>query len=355
MRLVTATNRNLEELVKAGKFREDLFFRLRVVEIELPPLRDRTGDIPLLAHAFLREFSRENGKPVNDFTVDALEAMMNYAWPGNVRELRTAIEHGVVLSRGDRISLRDLPSSVRGGANAGETKLLQGKDLTVKDAGKTIDHARLAENRRQPHARRTEDWHEPPHFSPQIARLPVGRILNAPTMTTTDRIQSLIHTIESGKGNRLLWILATTLALAGLMVWYDVWSYRGFSAPDAMDAAQVGRNLAEGHGFTTQSISPFRLYLAQKKDHTAGLTTVLPAQPGGFYPDEVNPPVYPIVLAGLLKLTHPNWTVDLKKSFGFRSMAVSSAFNRSFSSPFLQPTPTVGGSEFDLLSGQKLV
>jgi DNA-binding NtrC family response regulator len=138
VRLVTATNKHLEEMVKAGKFREDLFFRLRVVEIELPPLRDRTGDIPLLAHTFLREFARENGKPVSDFTVDALEAMMNFAWHGNVRELRTAIEHAVVLSRGDRISLRDLPNSVRGGATAGETRLLQGRDLTVKDAEKQL-------------------------------------------------------------------------------------------------------------------------------------------------------------------------------------------------------------------------
>src|SRR5579859_2491990 len=107
VRLVAATNKNLEELVKAGKFREDLFFRLRVVEIHLPPLRERTGDIPLLAQSFLREFAKENGKAVNDFTVDALEAMMNYPWPGNVRELRTAIEHGVVLCRGDKLGLRD--------------------------------------------------------------------------------------------------------------------------------------------------------------------------------------------------------------------------------------------------------
>jgi DNA-binding NtrC family response regulator len=133
VRLVAATNKNLEELVKAGKFREDLFFRLRVVEIELPPLRARTGDIPLLAQSFLREFAKENGKVVNDFTADALGALMNYSWPGNVRELRTAIEHAVVLSRGDRISLRDLPAGVRGGA-AGETRLSPGKALTVKDA-----------------------------------------------------------------------------------------------------------------------------------------------------------------------------------------------------------------------------
>ena len=137
IRLVAATNKNLEDLVKAGKFREDLFFRLRVVEIELPPLRERSGDIPLLAQSFLREFAKENGKAVNDFTADALEALMNFSWPGNVRELRTAIEHAVVLSRGERITLRDLPPSVRHGG-AVEPKILAGKDLTVKDAEKQL-------------------------------------------------------------------------------------------------------------------------------------------------------------------------------------------------------------------------
>jgi len=122
IRLIAATNKNLEELVKAGQFREDLFFRLRVVEIQLPPLRARTGDIPLLAQRFLREFAGENNKLVNDFTVDALQALMNCNWPGNVRELRTAIEHAVVLCRGEKIFARDLPPSVRGG-RAGETQL----------------------------------------------------------------------------------------------------------------------------------------------------------------------------------------------------------------------------------------
>jgi DNA-binding NtrC family response regulator len=138
VRLVAATNKNLEELVKVGKFREDLFFRLRVVEIELPPLRERNGDIPLLAQSFLREFAKENGKAVNDFTADALEALMNFSWPGNVRELRTAIEHAVVLCRGERIALRDLPPSVRWEGSAGGANLFQGKDLTVKDAEKQL-------------------------------------------------------------------------------------------------------------------------------------------------------------------------------------------------------------------------
>jgi DNA-binding NtrC family response regulator len=144
VRLIAATNKNLEELVKAGSFREDLFFRLHVVEIHLPPLRERQSDIPLLAQRFLREFASESGKAVNDFTSDALEWLMNYSWPGNVRELRTAIEHAVVLCRGEKISARDLPRQVsvgaRGGAGgrAGETPLFARNDLTVKEAEKQL-------------------------------------------------------------------------------------------------------------------------------------------------------------------------------------------------------------------------
>src|SRR5208283_5448013 len=104
VRLIAATNKNLEGQIKAGKFREDLFFRLAVVQITLPPLRERKGDIVLLGRVFLAEFAAENNKMVNEFTPDALEALMNYPWPGNVRELRTAVEHAVVLS--DRKSTR---------------------------------------------------------------------------------------------------------------------------------------------------------------------------------------------------------------------------------------------------------
>jgi DNA-binding NtrC family response regulator len=140
VRLIAATNKNLEELVKAGKFREDLFFRLRVVEITLPPLRERAGDIPLLAQSFLREFAQENNKSVNVFASDALELLMNYSWPGNVRELRTAIEHAVVLCRNEKISARDLPPSMRN-SSTGSTNiqhLLVRNDLTVKDAEREL-------------------------------------------------------------------------------------------------------------------------------------------------------------------------------------------------------------------------
>jgi DNA-binding NtrC family response regulator len=139
VRLIAATNKNLEERVKAGAFREDLFFRLRVVEILLPPLRERAGDIPLLAQKFLREFAQENGKPLNDFTADALEWLMHYSWPGNVRELRTAIEHAVVLCRGEKISARDLPPPVRTGGPSGSlAPALARNDLTVREAEKQL-------------------------------------------------------------------------------------------------------------------------------------------------------------------------------------------------------------------------
>ncbi|HTI98387.1 MAG TPA: sigma-54 dependent transcriptional regulator [Dongiaceae bacterium] len=141
VRLVAATNKDLETLVREGKFREDLFFRLRVVEITLPPLRERTGDIPLLAHNFLREFATENHKVVADFTSDAMETLVQYHWPGNVRELRTAMEHAVVLCHGERITLRDLPASVRAGgrpAGAGPGLALGGNELTVRDAEKQL-------------------------------------------------------------------------------------------------------------------------------------------------------------------------------------------------------------------------
>jgi two-component system response regulator AtoC len=113
VRLISATNKNLEEMVKAGTFREDLYFRLKVFEIWLPPLRDRPEDVPLLAQSFVREFAAENEKKVEGVTPDTLEVLMRYNWPGNVRELRTAMEHAVVLCRGDRITPRDLPPAVR--------------------------------------------------------------------------------------------------------------------------------------------------------------------------------------------------------------------------------------------------
>jgi DNA-binding NtrC family response regulator len=109
VRVIAATNRNLREMVDRGEFREDLFFRLNVVKIEMPPLRTRREDIVLLANAFLQEFAKENDRPVKPLTDGALAKLASYPWPGNVRELRTAIEHGVVMSNDAVIDTRHLP------------------------------------------------------------------------------------------------------------------------------------------------------------------------------------------------------------------------------------------------------
>ena len=114
VRLIAATNRDLRELVAEGKFREDLYFRLNVVHLTMPPLRDRKSDIPLLAAAFIKELSKDNGKQVNDLSPEALQLLLDHSWPGNVRELRAAIEHGVVMCNGNRITPRHLPASLKG-------------------------------------------------------------------------------------------------------------------------------------------------------------------------------------------------------------------------------------------------
>lgn len=113
VRLVAATNKNLRELVDRGDFREDLYFRLNVVKIEMPPLRTRGEDIILLASAFLKEFSLENKRPVKPLTDEAMALMRRYPWPGNVRELRTVIEHGVVMCNSARIGVEHLPDFLR--------------------------------------------------------------------------------------------------------------------------------------------------------------------------------------------------------------------------------------------------
>jgi DNA-binding NtrC family response regulator len=113
VRLVAATNKDLAAMVKAGTFREDLYFRLAVVPLHLPPLRERVPDIPALAMAFVQEFARENGKKVKGVETAAMEALLRHRWPGNVRELRTAMEHAVVLCRGEMVGVKDLPAALR--------------------------------------------------------------------------------------------------------------------------------------------------------------------------------------------------------------------------------------------------
>ena len=112
VRLIAATNRNLEEEVADGRFREDLLYRLNVIEVTVPPLRNRRGDLPRLADHLLAQFAARAGRAVTGFTPAAREAVLRHRWPGNVRELRNAVERGVLLCRGAEIDVRDLPPSV---------------------------------------------------------------------------------------------------------------------------------------------------------------------------------------------------------------------------------------------------
>ena len=118
-RLVAATNRDLAKEIESGRFRQDLFYRLSVVTVEIPPLRDRKDDIPLLVERFRDVFTREHGRPVSGVTAAALSALVGYAWPGNVRELKNVVESAVLFAAGPKIDVPDLPPAIRAGAPEG--------------------------------------------------------------------------------------------------------------------------------------------------------------------------------------------------------------------------------------------
>ena len=144
-RVVAATNQDLTARVREGKFREDLFYRLNVIQVVLPPLRNRDGDIPLLADHFVARFAAKNGKPMRGLNAAAQQALASYSWPGNVRELENAIERAVVLSKGAELELLDLPEQVRaGGAQraSGVPASFEGRTLTVP-LGTTLDEIEL--------------------------------------------------------------------------------------------------------------------------------------------------------------------------------------------------------------------
>ncbi|HEY0255909.1 MAG TPA: sigma-54 dependent transcriptional regulator [Candidatus Methylacidiphilales bacterium] len=119
VRVIAATNRRLEDLVKEGKFREDLYYRLNVITVELPPLRQRPLDLPTLALEHLRLFARQSGRAIKGFTTAGMAAMQRYPWPGNLRELRNVIERAVILAPGDKIDVNDFPDNLRGSQPSG--------------------------------------------------------------------------------------------------------------------------------------------------------------------------------------------------------------------------------------------
>src|SRR5205085_4629470 len=123
-RLIAATNDNLEQLVQQGRFREDLYYRINVVPIFVPPLRDRIGDLPILVDHFLRVYCAANNKPLKQLESDALEIMEDYAWPGNVRELENVIQRLVVMNDSHLIKATQLPQQLLFSSSASQEAIL---------------------------------------------------------------------------------------------------------------------------------------------------------------------------------------------------------------------------------------
>lgn len=145
VRVIAATNRNLEEEVKAGRFREDLYFRLNGIRIEVPPLRERKDDIPLLLNSFLEKYNEENGKSITGFDNRARAAIYKYDWPGNIRELQHCVESSVVMASSDVITLEDLPPSVSNDSKSEIVAVPVG--IKLNEAEKLIIQQNLAANR----------------------------------------------------------------------------------------------------------------------------------------------------------------------------------------------------------------
>ena len=142
VRIVAATNKDLKEEILKGNFREDLYYRLNVVNIHVPPLRERRDDIPLLAMSFLREFAQENGKKLDGFDPKARQALYSYPWPGNVRELRNSVESAVVMASSGLVGLDDLPPNVRSSGEERDVRVPIGS--TLEEAEKILIGETLA-------------------------------------------------------------------------------------------------------------------------------------------------------------------------------------------------------------------
>ena len=139
LRIIAATNRDLEEEIKAGRFREDLYFRLNVIHLQVPPLRERREDIPLLAQHFLRKYAAELGREIRGFSKDALHVITTYGFPGNVRELENLVERSVAFETGDWISMDSLPPKVLRTFNEGEASLAPAEQLEGLGSGFSLD------------------------------------------------------------------------------------------------------------------------------------------------------------------------------------------------------------------------
>ena len=181
VRVITATNRNLEEEVQAGRFRQDLFYRLNVFPIQAPPLRERIDDIPVLVDYFVARFARRMGKKINKISTASLDAMMAYSWPGNIRELQNVLERAVILADGDTLQVRameGLPVVAASGATPAALSGSPGTYEKSRNDAATAEREKVMEALRQTRGRVSGERG-------------AARILGVPASTLESRIRSL--------------------------------------------------------------------------------------------------------------------------------------------------------------------
>jgi len=172
LRVIAATNVELQERIREGRFREDLYYRLNVIRVDLPPLRERSGDIPMLAHHFARKYAGKTERPAPSITPETVALLERYAWPGNVRELENAIERAVVLRKGDAMQPRDLPPEIRG---AGEAPAGTG-GAAAAEAGVPLSEAK---------GQNTRDFEQ--EYVQAVVRLAEGNLSEAARRAGLDR------------------------------------------------------------------------------------------------------------------------------------------------------------------------
>ncbi|MGE0710607.1 MAG: sigma-54-dependent transcriptional regulator [Planctomycetota bacterium] len=168
VRVVAATGRDLEQEVKEGRFREDLFYRVNVVKVELPPLRDRGDDVLLLAESFRERCSAEMNKPVDGFTAEVREVLREYRWPGNVRELQNVVRRGIAMTRGKQVTLEDLPDHLV--VNAGAVGVAEGEEQGFFD----LRARRMAAFEKEYLAKKLQDFDGDVTAAARSARIPRG-------------------------------------------------------------------------------------------------------------------------------------------------------------------------------------
>ena len=249
-RLIAATNRNLASEIDSGRFRQDLYYRLSVVTVEIPPLRERRDDIPLLVERFRDLFAEEHGRDVTGVTQAALAALVSYGWPGNVRELKNVIESAVLFATGARIDVTDLPDSVRRG---GATGALQGAVAAVAAVATAPPPPLLASSAPAPPAAgggpevasftnevspRPSPAGAPVAAQPAVEAMPIGAVLVGRTMAEIEK-EAILATLEACGRNRRK--AAERLGIGLRTLQRKLKEYRG-------DSAEGEEDLEDGDG-----------------------------------------------------------------------------------------------------------